>query len=177
MTLTAQSGILVPVPEAESVVGPLRARLDRAAGWGVPPHVTVLYPFVPPQEISTAVIEAAARAVASVPAFSCEFARTCWFGEDVVWLAPDPVAAFRELTSAVHAAFPRFPPYSGEYADVTPHLTIGARPHGSADALRAAEAAVRPALPVRTFVKCAWLMTGTQAPGSWRAIAELPLGT
>lgn len=174
-TLTAQSGILVPVPETEPAVGPLRARLDRAAGWGVPAHVTVLFPFVTPEEISAAVIGAAARAVASVPAFSCEFALICWFREDVVWLAPEPAAPFRALTSAVHAAFPRYPPYNGAYADVLPHLTIGS--HGGADALRAAEAAVRPALPVRTFVRRAWLMTGTQAPGSWRVIAELPLGT
>ena len=174
-TLTAQSGILVPMPEAEPAVGPPRARLDRAADWGVPAHVTVLFPFVPPEEISDAVIETAARAVASVPAFCCEFSRTCWFREDVLWLAPEPAAPFRALTSAVHAAFPRFPPYDGEYAEVMPHLTIGS--HGGADALRAAEAAVGPALPVRTLVRRAWLMTGTQAPGSWRVIAELPLGT
>jgi hypothetical protein len=176
MTLSAHSGILVPVPEAESAVGPLRTWLDRAAGWGVPAHVTVLYPFVPPDAINAAVIETAARAVASVPAFGCEFARTCWFGEDVVWLAPDPAAPIRALTSAVHAAFPQFPPNGGAYAGVIPHLTIGDRPDGGASALRAAEAEVRLLLPVRTFVRCAWLMTGTQAPGSWRAIAELPLG-
>jgi hypothetical protein len=35
---------------------------------------------------------------------------------------------------------------------------------------------VRPALPVRTFVSRAWLMTGTRAAASWRVAAELPLG-
>jgi len=49
-------------------------------------------------------------------------------------------------------------------------------PGGSA-ALRAAEAEVTPALPVRTQVRHAWLMTGTQALASWRVVAELPLGT
>ena len=29
--------------------------------------------------------------------FDCEFSRTEWFGEDVVWLAPDPDMPFREL--------------------------------------------------------------------------------
>ena len=42
--------------------------------------------------------------------------------------------------------------------------------------LKAAEADVRPALPVRTFVSRAWLMTGTEAVASWRVAAELPLG-
>jgi hypothetical protein len=36
----------VPLLEAEAVVGDLRARLDRSAGWGVPAHVTLLYPFL-----------------------------------------------------------------------------------------------------------------------------------
>ena len=35
-----ESAILVPVPEAEPVVGRLRARLDRSAGRGIPAHVT-----------------------------------------------------------------------------------------------------------------------------------------
>jgi hypothetical protein len=48
----AESTILVPVPEAEPVVGQLRARLDRAASRGIPAHVTVLYPFVPPGQIT-----------------------------------------------------------------------------------------------------------------------------
>ena len=174
--LYMQSAVLVPVPEAESAIGRLRARLDRAAGWGVPAHVTVLFPFVPPDVITGTVIEMAAAAVASVRAFRCEFARTGWFGQDVVWLAPEPAAPFRALTSAVHAMFPGFPPYGGAHADVVPHLTIGDQPGGGSGALGAAEAEVRSALPIQAQVLRAWLMTGAQAPGSWRAIAELPLG-
>src|SRR5260370_22115721 len=64
-----ESAILVPVPEAEPVVGRLRDRLDRAALWGVPAHVTVLFPFATPDAITGAVIEIAAAAVASVRAF------------------------------------------------------------------------------------------------------------
>ena len=37
--------------ETEQAVGPFRARYDRAAAWGVPAHVTVLYPFLPPSRI------------------------------------------------------------------------------------------------------------------------------
>ena len=166
-----ESAILVPVPEAEPVVGKLRARLDRSADRGIPAHVTVLYPFVPPGQITAAVIEMAAAAVQSVPGFGCRFASTDWFGEDVLWLAPEPAGPFRALTAAVHAAFPQYPPFGGAFADVIPHLTIGDRPEDGIGALRAAEAQVMPMLPVHTHVSHAWLMTGTQAPGSWQLLA------
>ena len=171
-----ESAILVPVPGPEPVVGQLRAGLDRSASRGIPAHVTVLYPFVPPGQITPAVIQMAAAAVGSVPAFGCRFAGTGWFGEDVLWLAPEPAGPFRALIAAVHAAFPQYPPFSGAFADVIPHLTVGDRPEGGISALRAAEAQVLPMLPVRTRVSRAWLMTGTRAPGSWQRLATFPLG-
>lgn len=64
----SESCLLVPVPEAELAVGRLRRRLDQSAAWGVPAHVTILYPFVLPGEMTSTVIEAAAAAIASVPA-------------------------------------------------------------------------------------------------------------
>jgi 2'-5' RNA ligase len=171
-----ESCLLVPVPEAEPVVGRFRGRLDPAAAQGVPAHVTILYPFVLPDAITSEVIDLAAAAVASVPAFECTFARTSWFGRDVLWLAPEPDQPFRALTTALHAAFPQYPPFGGIYPDVVPHLTIGTRPPGGLATLEAAEADVWPALPVRTFVSSAALMTGTQAAASWRVAAEFPLG-
>ncbi len=172
-----ESAILVPVPEAEPVVGRLRARLDRSANRGIPAHVTVLYPFVPPEQITAAAIDKAAAAVASVPGFDCRFAGTDWFGNEVVWLAPEPADPFRALTAAVHAAFPQYAPFGGVFADVIPHLTIGDRPEGGRGVLRAAEAEVLRALPIHTKVSQAWLMTGTQARDSWQLRAIFALGT
>ena len=172
-----ESAILVSVPEAEPVVGTLRARLDRSAARGVPAHVTVLYPFVAPHQVSAAVIATAAAAVASVPSFDCQFASTDWFGDDVVWLAPEPAGPFRALTAAVHAAFPRYLPFGGAFATVIPHLTVGDRPEGGPGVLRSAEAEVLAALRVWTHVSHAWLMTGTLARGSWQVLVTLPLGT
>jgi 2'-5' RNA ligase len=171
-----ESAIVVPVPEAEPVVGRHRARLDLAAGRGVPAHVTVLYPFAAPAEITSAIIGELARAVLSVPGFDCEFAETAWFGEEVIWLAPRPDAPFRALTRAVSVAFPGYLPYGGAHDDVIPHLTVGHRPAADVAELRAAAAELRPALPVRARISRAWLMTGGAEPGSWRTMAELPLG-
>jgi hypothetical protein len=173
--MAAESAVLVPVPEAERAVGGHRDRLDRAAAWGVPAHVTVLYPFVPPSAISAAVIADLADAVGSVGAFDCEFAATAWFGEEVVWLAPRPDEPFRALTRAVSAAFPGYLPYGGIHDDVIPHLTIGDRPADGVRELRAAEADVLRCLPIQARITRVWLMTGNAAPGSWQTVSELPL--
>jgi 2'-5' RNA ligase len=170
-----ESALLVPVPEAERVVSPHRSRLDGAAVLGVPAHVTVLFPFVPPPQITPAVVDALAAAVAAVSAFGCEFGGPSWFGEDVLYLAPRPDEPFRALTRAVCAAFPGYLPYGGAFADSVPHLTIGERPSGGVEALRTAESAVSPYLPVRTRVDRVWLMAGSAAAGSWHTLAELPL--
>lgn len=171
-----QTAVIVAVPAAEPVVADQRLRFDQAATWGVPAHVTVLHPFVPPADVDGGLVADLARAVASVAAFDCSFTATRWFAEDVLWLAPDPDQPFRELTRAVWAAFPQHPPYEGAFgADVIPHLTVGERRLGSLADLRAAETAVSQGLPVKAHVDRALLMAGRQAPGAWRVLEELPL--
>jgi hypothetical protein len=51
-----QSALLLAVPAAEAAAGPHRARLDASARDGVPAHITVLYPFLPPAEIGPHVL-------------------------------------------------------------------------------------------------------------------------
>src|SRR3954467_2913408 len=98
-----QTAVLVLVPEAESAVAEHRAHLDMAASWGVPAHLSVVYPFVPPADVDDHLLAELATAVGTVPAFDCVFPRTDWFGVDVLWMAAEPDAPFRELTRAVVA--------------------------------------------------------------------------
>ena len=139
--------------------------------------MTILFPFVAPSAITGTTITALADAVGSVTAFDCEFPATAWFGQEVVWLAPQPAEPFRALTRAVSAAFPGYPPYGGGYDDVVPHLTVGHRPAGEVTELLEAEADVLRRLSVQAHISRVWLMTGRAAPGSWQTIAELPLTT
>jgi 2'-5' RNA ligase len=169
-----ESALIVPVPEAQPVVGDLRAALDRSAGWGVPPHVTVLYPFLPPDRIDQRVLDTLAAAVRTVPAFDVTFARTSRFGDSVLWLAPEPDQPFRALTGAVWARFPEHPPYRGEFADVVPHLTVG---HDApVDVLRGAADAIAPRLPIRAHVTAVHLLCGLSERASWRPVADFALG-
>lgn len=168
------TAVLALVPEAESLVGSLRDELDPSARLGVPAHVTVLFPFVPARAVDDATVATLRRAVRGVGRFSCRFDAVRWFGDDYVWLAPDPPEPFAELTERTRRAFPDHPPYEGEH-DPVPHLTVGYRRHSSHDALRAAAERLWPGLPVAAELDRVHLLAGGHGVGSWRVVAEAPL--
>jgi 2'-5' RNA ligase len=168
-----QSGLIVEVPEAEPAVRQLRERLDPTAPLGVPAHITVLFPFMPPGAIDAAVLDQLEHLFSAVRRFSVRLDHTDWFGDEVLWLAPHEPGPFRALTQRVHQAFPAFPPYEGRFDDVVPHLTIGDR-HPLSD-LRAAEASVQPHLPVEARVTAVTLISKQSAAGRWAAAATFSL--
>jgi hypothetical protein len=172
----AETAVLVLVPEAEPAVAEHRAHLDMAASWGVPAHLSVVYPFVPPAEVDDGVLARLAAAVGAVPAFDCVFPRTEWFGDDVLWLAPEPAAPFLDLVAAVVSAFPAHQPYGGIYDQPVPHLTVGELRLGSAGALSAAERAVRRHLPIQARVDRAVLLAGRPERDAWRPVTDFRLG-
>ena len=51
VTEPTETAVLALVPEVEPVVGEHRRRLDPTTAAGVPAHVTVIYPFVPPGKV------------------------------------------------------------------------------------------------------------------------------
>lgn len=170
-----ETAVVVEILAAEPAVAEHRRRLDVAASWGVGAHVSVLYPFVDLSAIGDEVLRRLGAAIRSVSAFDCAFRRCAWFDQDVVWLAPDPSRPFRDLTAAVWAQFPQFPPYGGEFDDVVPHLTLGERSRGTLEELRTAAAEVDAALPITTYVDRAALIAGRPEPDSWRTVHEFPL--
>jgi 2'-5' RNA ligase len=168
-----ETAVVVAVPEAEGIVGRFRACLDQAAAWGVPPHVTVLYPFVAPDAVDERLLTRLAEVIGLTPAFDLTLARVCWFGDDTLWLGPETDGPFRTLTAAVWRSFPEYPPYGGAHADPVPHLTIG---HDAPiELLRAAAQAIEPRLPIRARVTTVHLMQGSRDAGSWHTVAALPL--
>ena len=173
--------LLLPVPAAEPAVGRHRARLVESAKGGVPAHITVLYPFLPPAGIGEPLLASLVRLFAGFTAFEFTLDRVGWFGGEVVWLGPSDPAPFSALASAACTAFPACPPYSGQYAEpLCPHLTVGKA--GGLQALRAAAESVRPFLPVEATAAEVVLMAGPHPgtpgtpPGQWRTVAAFPLG-
>jgi hypothetical protein len=112
-----RTALLIPVPEAEDLVGDLRSRYDRADETGIPAHVTVLAPFGDTED-------GLDELFAAFDPFDFQLARVeRWPG--VLWLAPEPAGRFVALTRAVAARYPEHPPYGGEHDTLIPHLTVG----------------------------------------------------
>ncbi|MER5302974.1 2'-5' RNA ligase family protein [Streptomyces lasiicapitis] len=170
-----KSAIVVPVSEAEVVVGPHRRVLDHTAAWPVPAHVTVLHPFVAPEGITGNVIDDVRACLAVIPAFTCAFSNVAWFGQDVVWLAPDPDTPFRKLTEVVWRQFPACPPYRGAHPNPTPHLTVGSTHLAGLADMRRAAIELEAQLPIHALIGRVHLIAGADAPGSWRTVAEFAL--
>jgi 2'-5' RNA ligase len=169
----ARTGLVIAVPEAERVVGPVRLRLDPNAALGVPAHVTVLFPFVPAYELDDGILGRIGAVVGKIEAFPYRFSRTAWFDHRVLYLAPDDDAPFRELTEAVFAEFPAFPPFEGMFDDVVPHLTVG---HDQPrEVLRRAEDEILPHLPIEGHATEVLLLVQDEPGGRWRRETGYPL--
>jgi 2'-5' RNA ligase len=151
-----RSGLIVELASVDSAVAPFRAALDPHARVGVPPHITVLFPFIE-GSIADGVIETLVTLFAAVEPFDTSLIATNWFGEDVLWLAPENPERFVALTEQCMTTFPEYLPYGGQFEQIVPHLTVGDR--APIDAMRAAELALVALLPIKSRAEAATLMT------------------
>jgi hypothetical protein len=143
--LVGATTLVVPVPEAEAVVGTWRQRYDVWARRGFPPHVTVLGPFLPVELIDDAV---PARLEAIVARhrpsdFALVAARVV---PGAVLLAPAPDQLFRSLARAFAAEWPEAGRWRPGARLVGPHLTV-ARTFNPAALLRVRRQ-LAPLLPI-----------------------------
>lgn len=171
--MTVESAIVVIIPEAEEIVGEHRRSLDASAGRGVPAHVTLLYPFLSPDQIDFDVLRKLDAVTEALPAFDVSFTRAQWFGDEVLWLQPSPESAFRQLIDALYSRFPETPPFGGEIADPVPHLTIGAG--GDVTAMRSAESAIVSQLPFTAAIGSIAVIAWSAEADSWQTVAEFAL--
>jgi 2'-5' RNA ligase len=149
--------VLIPVPAAEAVAGPFRREHDPVAIAGVPAHVTLIVPWLPPDEITPADLAELDETLADAEAFDFSLTRVEWFGRRVMWLAPEPAKPFLVLTARLADRFGT-PPWDDEFDEVVPHLTIG---HASDGAELASEASRLAAhLPIRCRADEVWVMVG-----------------
>jgi 2'-5' RNA ligase len=167
-----QTALVGVVAGVEAVVQPWWGRYDEAARYGMPPHVTVLFPFLRIDEVDAGVFEGLAAIARTQPRFDVEFGSCARF-PGVLYLRPEPETPFRRLTAAVVSRWPQVPPYGGQFEDPTPHLTIA----HTVDPARfdEIEADVATRLPLRTEVTEVQLLTFDGQ--RWTRRHSLPLGS
>lgn len=167
-----RTGLVVLVPEAESVVGAWRSSLDPSARNGMPAHVTVLFPWFRARELSAELLSELGGVAAGCPAFDAGFERVDRFAE-TLWLAPSPAEPFASLTEAVRRRWPEHPPFEGRFQTVVPHLTIADGIDPAAHAHVVADVERR--LPVRCRVGELTLMAQDRADGWFVHSSSYPL--
>ncbi|MBM3120921.1 MAG: 2'-5' RNA ligase family protein [Chloroflexi bacterium] len=138
--------LIVPPFEVQAFAAALRPR-DPPSRWThVPAHITLLYPFAPPQAIDES-LPRLRRALGRVRPFPVTLDRYGRF-PTAVFLEPADPRPLVDLYGHLAAAFPEYPAYGGEFGPgLHPHLTLA----HSEDGLGLHELALRPA-PSFTFL-------------------------
>lgn len=120
-----ESTLAILVSAAEPLVRDFRARYDTSARDGMPAHITIIWPFMHPHDLTGETIERIGDVLARSEPFTFGLTGIGHFNSQALYLRPEPDSPIRTLISEMVAAFPDFPPYGGAYGDtVAPHLTV-----------------------------------------------------
>jgi 2'-5' RNA ligase len=166
-----QTAVVVAFPELSPVVDGWRERTcDDKPSIGIPPHVTLLYPFVQ-AEAAEGSLHGLRELFAETRAFDVTFRELRRFPE-LAYLAPEPPQPFSRLTEAIVERWPDYPPYEGIHDTVIPHLTVA---YGDKALLDEAEADIAPKLPVDAVVTEAVLLEELEPDTRWGERARFPL--
>jgi 2'-5' RNA ligase len=144
---------------------------------GVPPHITLLYPWRP-APLGQQDLSAAAAAIAGTTPFTLRFNRLGRFSSlpGTLYLQPEPDAPLRSLIRTLTRAFPDTPPYEGRFLDPVPHLTVARAETASAleDLATAVMHTLQTHLPL--LVRVRYLVVQEEGEdGTWTVRATLPL--
>ncbi len=158
----------IPIPRS---LARLRARWDSAASVGVPPHVTIIFPFLPAGRLGPEVRRTLAGVLGTHDPVEVRFEQVGRF-PTVVYLAPEPSTPFTHLTDAVVGRYPDFPPYGGAFDVVIPHLTVTESADAPLDEIARQAAA---SLPFAHRVDSLEVLV-EDGNGRWRAHWHIRLG-
>jgi 2'-5' RNA ligase len=89
----------------------------------MPPHVTILFPFLAEPDLTREVLARLDGHFAVFAPFDYELRQTGAF-PGVLYLRPEPEARFSEIIVATLALFPRIEPYGEPGLEPSPHLTV-----------------------------------------------------
>jgi hypothetical protein len=142
------TGVVLMVPEARAVIASA--------------HITILAPFGKDANPTPGELGEVERFFADQAPFAFELTQVCTFPSGLRYLSPEPASTFSRLTHGLHQLFPEYPPYSGAFDLVVPHLTIPE------------EASVGP-LPIQSYAREATLLH--LEDGVFTELTTFPFGT
>jgi 2'-5' RNA ligase len=170
-----RSALVVVVPEAEPLVSGLRTRFDPSALMGMPAHITILFPFMEVERLTSDVLGKVRITVASFAAFEFRLNGIGRFPQ-TTYLAPEPPEPFTAITAALARAFPDYPPYGGRFPTSIPHLTVADRNDDFAEVAAAELAALQCRnSEVRAMCREVRLLENSRS-GQWRGYDSFRLG-
>ena len=141
-----RSVLAISLPQADNILSCVRSRFGGEVPLaGVPAHITLLYPWMPPALIDEKVLTELASLFVGFPIFDLSL-KLGWFGCEVLLLVPEDPAPFIRLTKAIIRRWPEFPYYSGDYDDIEPHVSLA---YGDEPSLSELAAEVSGQVPVR----------------------------
>jgi len=167
-----QAAVFVTVA-ADALVGDFRRRHQpRAVARLLPPHITVLPPFVRDVEADDLLASDLARHFAVFGSFTAELTGVGRF-ERHIWLAPEPHEDFVALLSATRRRFSEL--VGDEGREPVPHMTIAeiGKGESTSNVARLAEEELGPNLPFRFEVREAALWE--VAPEGWHELRRFDL--
>ena len=104
------TALVLPVPEAGSVVDD--------------PHIVLLAPFLPVDQIDDGVLAELREFFGEVVPFTFVLGEVARFPSGTPYLPPQPVAVFRRLTHALRQHFPEAAPTAINLETWVPHLRL-----------------------------------------------------
>jgi 2'-5' RNA ligase len=166
-----ESVVLVPALDAGRVVRELRMEHDPNAAAGVPPHLTLMFPFLPPAELSAQRVDALERLISGATAFDFTLTHVSEFDQGVVYLVPAPSAPFVDLIREIGLQFELLP-FGGAFGkDPVVHLTVAVQ--ASPSTRQRIADSLGPELPISLRAQEAWLMVGSNS-GGWEVVRRMP---
>jgi 2'-5' RNA ligase len=114
--------IIVPPPPVQAFSYPLREEFDQESFLNMPAHITLISPFVPPDEVD-ATEKALRKLGQEFKPFEITLDQYGRF-EGVIFLEPADSTPVIALIKRLQSAFPEYPPYGGQFDEIHPHLTL-----------------------------------------------------
>jgi 2'-5' RNA ligase len=116
-----ETAVAIVLDDARPQLEPVRAEFHAdSVAMGIPLHVTLLYPFAPPERVDE---EGLAAFFAERDAFTLTLVGLAEWPR-VVYAVPEPRNELLAIMRALWERFPDYPPYEGEIPEPLPHATL-----------------------------------------------------